>query len=177
MKKIKTNFKGLYVIKSKKYSDTRGYLREISDKNIVKSEIKFNFYSVSKKNVLRGLHFQRKNQQTKLITVTQGKILDICLDLRKNSKTFGKIFKIILSEDNCKSLLIPKGFAHGFCGLGQKNVLLYMNSDIRNPEEEYGIAWNDMNLKIKWPLKKMIISKKDKNNLSFLDFKKKIKYL
>ena len=177
MLKIKTKFKGLYIILSKKYPDHRGYLREISTKKLLNAEIKFNFYSVSKINVFRGLHFQIKNQQIKLITVLQGKIIDFCLDLRKNSKTFGKVFKIILSEENSKSLLIPKGFAHGFYAMGQKNVLLYSNSDIRNPFGEYGIKWNDKNLNIKLPNNKKIISKKDNNNMSFEVFKKKFKYL
>ena len=87
-------------------------------------------------------------------------------------KTFGKHFKIILSDKNCTSILIPKGFAHGFLGLEKENILLYGSSDYRSNKNEIGIRWNDKDLLINWPKKKLIISKKDKNNLSFNEFRK-----
>ena len=126
--------------------------------------------SYSKKNVLRGLHLQTRQTQTKLITVLKGKIFDVCVDCRKNSKTFGKYFSIILTDKKNKSLLIPKGFAHGFCSLSKDVVLHYKCSNYRSAKSEIGILWNDKDLNINWPIKKPIISKKDINNLKFKDF-------
>ena len=126
--------------------------------------------SKSKKNVLRGLHLQTKNSQEKFVSVIKGKILDVIVDLRKKSKTFGKHFKIILSEKNSKSLLIPSGFAHGFLGLENENIVLYSNNNYRSKANEIGINWNDQTLKINWPNKKFIISKKDRNNISMSQF-------
>lgn len=123
------------------------------------------------------MHFQKKNQQSKYLTVISGKIIDICLDLRKNSKTFGKIFKTELSDNSKTSIYIPKGFAHGFLALKKNTIVYYLASDKRNKYDEHTILWDDPDLKINWPKKKYIISKKDKNGMSFLDFKKKIKYL
>ena len=98
----------------------------------------------------------------------------MCVDCRKNSKTFGKYFSIVLSEKENKSLLIPAGFAHGFYTLTDNTILHYKCSKYRHAKSEIGIIWNDKDLKIKWPIKKLIISKKDKNNLNFKDFKKLI---
>ena len=126
--------------------------------------------SKSKKNVLRGMHLQTKNQQEKFITVVKGKILDVVVDLRIKSKTFGKHFKILLSEKNCKSILIPKGFAHGFLALDKENIIVYGNSNYRSKKSELGIIWNDQDLNVKWPKKKFIISKKDKKNISLKKF-------
>ena len=126
--------------------------------------------SKSKQNVLRGLHLQTKNQQEKFISVVKGKILDVVVDLRKNSKTFGKHFKIILSEKNCKSILIPEGFAHGFLGLDKENIIVYGNNNYRSKNSELGILWNDKDLNINWPKKKFIISKKDRKNFSLKKF-------
>ena len=128
--------------------------------------------SFSKKNVLRGLHLQLKQSQAKLITVLKGKIFDVSLDCRKKSKTFGKFFSIILSEKENKSLLIPKGFAHGFCSLTEDVVLHYKCSNYRHKDSETGILWNDKDIGIKWPIKKPIVSNKDKENLKFKDFRK-----
>ena len=100
--------------------------------------------------------------QAKFVTVLKGKILDVVVDLRIKSKTFGKHFKIELSEKNSKSLLIPKGFAHGFLGLEKENIVLYSNDNYRSQKNEVGILWNDKKLKINWPKKKLIISKKIK---------------
>ena len=116
---------------------------------------------------------QTVSAQEKYVSVLKGKILDVAVDLRKNSKTFGKSFKIILSEKNSKSIFIPKGFAHGFCGLEKENYMLYSCSNYRNKDSEVGIIWNDKNLNIKWPIIKPIISIKDKNNITFKEFKKK----
>ncbi len=174
MKIIKTKFKDLLIYDKKTFKDKRGYFRELYIQKHFKTKFPFDVMSFSKKNVLRGLHLQLKNPQAKLITVLTGKIYDVCVDCRKNSKTFGKYFSIYLSEKENKSLLIPAGFAHGFCTLTDDVVLHYKCSKYRNAKSETGILWNDKDLKIKWPKKKLIISKKDHNNFSFKELKKLI---
>ena len=99
----------------------------------------------------------------------KGEILDVALDLRKNSRTFGKYYKILLSENNCKSIYIPEGFAHGFSCLANENIVIYSCTNYRNASGERGILWNDKTLKINWRIKKPIVSKKDKNNPKFKD--------
>lgn len=176
MKLIKTKFKDLVIYQKNTYRDKRGYFRELYLQKNFRDRFPFDVMSYSKKNVLRGLHLQQKNSQTKLITVLKGKIFDVSLDCRKKSKTFGKFFSIILSEKENKSLLIPKGFAHGFCSLTDDVVLHYKCSNYRHKKSEIGILWNDKNIGIKWPIKQPIISKKDKKNLSFEDFKRLLKF-
>ena len=126
--------------------------------------------SFSKKNVVRGLHIQRKKPQGKFVTVLKGKIFDVALDLRKNSKTFGKVFKCILSEKNDKSIYIPPGFAHGFCSLDKENYVIYSCTKYRDKKNEIGIYYNDKSLNIKWPTKNPILSKKDQKNLTFKNY-------
>ena len=174
--KIKSNFKDLFLIQNKSFKDNRGYFKELIRENLISKKFPFLVMSYSKKNVIRGLHIQTTNSQGKFVSVLKGRIYDVTIDLRKNSKTFGKVFKIILSEKNLKSLYIPEGFAHGFCGLEKENYMLYSCSNYRDKNSEIGILWNDKYLKITWPKIKAIISKKDKNNISFEDFKKKFKY-
>tara|TARA_Y100000590_G_scaffold465495_1_gene637966 strand:+ start:1804 stop:2331 length:528 start_codon:yes stop_codon:yes gene_type:complete len=172
MKIINTKFNGLKIIKGKTFYDKRGFLREILKNKLLNSK-KFIFWiaSKSKKNTIRGLHLQKKFQQGKYVSVIEGKIFDVALDLRKKSKTFGKYFSIILSEKNSKSIFIPAGFAHGFCGLDKSNRVLYGCTNYRSKKDEVGIIWNDKSLKIKWPTKKPIISRKDRNNITFKKFK------
>ena len=178
MKVIKTAFSGLKIIKSKKNKNKRGYLIEtfrkekIYDKNLI-----FDYSVFSKKNIIRGFHFQYKHKQAKYITVLKGKILDCVIDLRKQSKTFGKIFKIILSEKNCLSLYIPEGFAHAYFSFEKTNIVYYKLSNYYKPKYENGINVMDKNLKIKWPRKKCLISKKDKNLMSFKQFSSSYKFL
>jgi dTDP-4-dehydrorhamnose 3,5-epimerase len=114
---------------------------------------------------------QTKKLQAKIITVSQGKILDVAVDLRKNSKTFGKYFSIIISQDSEFSLYIPKGFAHGFLCLSKECTVNYKCSQYRHKESETTLSWNDKNVNIKWPIKKPILSKKDKNGKSLNYFK------
>ena len=170
MKILKTPLKDLLVIKNVKFNDSRGYFRELLLEKKLKKKFKFNVVSMSKKNVIRGLHFQIKKPQGKFISVIKGKIVDVAVDLRKNSKTFGKHFKIILSDKNCTSIYIPEGFAHGFGGLEKENLVVYSCTNYRFKKGERGIKWNDKNLKIKWNISKPIISSKDKQNKSFKDF-------
>ena len=172
MKIFNTNFRGLKIIKGITHYDKRGYFREtfknsfFKDKNFI-----FWLISKSKKNVIRGLHFQDKKPQGKFISVIKGKIIDVVVDLRKNSKTYGKHFKIILSERNCTSVYIPAGFAHGFGGLEKENIVIYSCTSYRYKKGERGILWNDKVLRINWGIKKPILSLKDKKNINFKDYK------
>ena len=167
MKIIKTKLKDLFILKGKIFYDQRGFLREAYKKKIIKKNLIFAIISKSKKNVLRGLHMQKKNPQDKYILVLKGKILDVVVDARKNSKTYGKHYKIILSAKNGKSFFIPRGFLHGFLGLEKENIVLYGCTNYRHKESEITVNWNDRKLKIKWPLKKPILSKKDKKGIKF----------
>ena len=173
MKILNTNFSGLKIIKGKNYFDSRGYFREVFKNRIFKNK-NFIFWCVSnsKKNIIRGLHLQRKVKQDLFVSVIKGKIFDVVVDLRKNSKKFGKHSSNILSEQNAKSLYIPSGFAHGFCSLANESVVLYGISNYRSTTNEIGILWNDQSLKIKWPIQKPTISKKDKNNITFKEYNK-----
>ena len=148
MKKIKTPLKDLYIFQGKKFSDSRGFLREVFHKKKIKKNLIFSIVSKSKKNTLRGLHLQKEKTQDKFITVLKGEILDVVVDLRKNSKTFGKHFKIILNDQNCKFLLIPQGFAHGFLGEKKENIVLYSCSNYRDKNSEASILWKDKDLNI-----------------------------
>ena len=178
MKILTTKFSGLKIISHKKNSDSRGLLREIYKKKIIKwDNLIFDYVTISKKNVLRGFHFQSKFTQAKFVNVLKGKILDVVVDLRKSSRTFGKSFSIILSEKNCLSLYIPEGFAHAYFTYENNSIIYYKLSNYYHPEFESGLLWNDKYLKIKWPSKKPLISKKDKKLLSFYEFKKKHKNL
>tara|TARA_B100000941_G_C28315932_1_gene454012 strand:+ start:162 stop:674 length:513 start_codon:yes stop_codon:yes gene_type:complete len=169
MKIKKTKFKGLIILNGVKHEDKRGYLRELVIEKIINRKFKFQISSVSKKNVLRGLHFQIKKPQGKLISVLKGEIFDVAVDIRKNSKTFGKHFSIRLSDKNCTSLFVPPGFAHGFLTLKKENIICYSLTEYRSPKDERSLKYNDPKLKIKWPTKRPHISIKDKNANS-LDF-------
>ena len=171
MKFTKTRFKDLIIYNGKNFKDHRGFFREIYIEKGIKKKLPFFCLSQSKKNVLRGLHIQTKNPQGKYISVVKGKIFDVAVDLRKKSPTFGKYFSIILSGKNCKSLYIPPNFAHGFLALAKDNYVLYGNTRYRNEKSECGIKWDDKDLKIKWPIKKPILSEKDKENDDFKNFK------
>ena len=173
-----TKMKGLKIIQQKKVGDARGSLRETFRKKIVKwDDLIFDYATVSKRNVLRGFHFNSKYPQAKYVSVLKGKILDYVIDLRKNSKTFGKTFYIQLSEKNCKSLYIPEGFAHAYYSYSKKNIIYYKLSNYYYPKYEDGILWNDKALKIKWPSKNPLVSKKDKNLKTLEKFKKIYKTL
>ena len=163
------------IIKTNCYYDKRGYLQEIYLKKNLKKNFKFSLITFSRRNVFRGFHFQSKNQQVKLIYLVKGSILDIVIDLRRRSNNFGKAYRFKLREKNI--LYIPKGFAHGFLTLSAENVLLYYMTNYRDAKNENGIVWNDKKLKIKLPVKKLIISKKDKKLNTFDEFLKKIKSL
>ena len=176
MKIIKTKIKDLLIIKQKNNIDRRGSLRETFNKKIFKkNNFVFEYCTTSKANSLRGFHFQYKFQQAKYVNVLKGKILDCVIDLRKGSKTFGKTFKIILSDSNCLSLYIPEGFGHSYYSYNKINIVYYKLSNYYLPQFESGISVLDKSLKIIWPSKKLIISKKDKILPNLSDFKKKFK--
>ena len=170
---LKTKFKDLLIFKNKPFKDKRGYFKELIKEKQIKNKLPFTVMSYSKKNVIRGLHIQTKKSQGKFISILKGKVYDVALDLRKNSKTFGKCFTCILSEKNSKSIYIPPGFAHGFCGLEKENYIIYSCTQYRDAKSEKAIKYNDKKLNIKWPTKKPIVSKKDQNAITFIEFKKK----
>ena len=168
----KTKFKDLFLIKNNTYKDQRGYFKELIRENKLKKKFPFLVMSYSKKNVVRGLHIQTKKSQGKFVTVIKGKIFDVALDLRKKSKTFGKVYTCMLSEKNSNSIFIPAGFAHGFQSLDRETYVIYSCTKYRDKKSEITIDVNDYNLKIKWPSKIQILSNKDKKGISFLNYKK-----
>ena len=172
MKLLKTKILGPKIIKSQIFKDRRGFLKETYRKNIVGNiEFPFDVMSFSKKNVLRGLHIQTKKPQSKIITVTYGKIFDVAVDLRQNSRTFGKYVSIIISDKDSFSFFIPSGFAHGFLCLSKECTVNYKCSQYRDQKSEKTLYWKDTNVGINWPIKKPILSYKDKHlGLSLLSF-------
>ena len=171
MKILSTKFKDLKIIKGITFNDNRGSFRELYRNTFFKKkQLIFWSCSKSKKNVVRGLHLQTKFAQGKFISVVKGEIFDVAVDLRKNSKTYGKYFSIRLSEKNSNSIFIPGGFAHGFCSLKKENLVFYGFTNYRSQIHEVGILWNDPFIKVKWPVKKPIISSKDKNNITLKNF-------
>ena len=171
MKIIKTKIKDLVLVKTSIFKDKRGFFKEVEKKRVLKKKFIFDCFSYSKKNTLRGMHLQTQKSQAKIISVVQGKILDVVVDLRKNSKTYGKYFSIEISQNSNFSLFIPEKFAHGFLCLSQECAVYYKCTNYRDKNSETTIKWNDKNLNINWPIKKPILSKKDKNGINFEDFK------
>lgn len=166
----KTKIEGVLIIKPKVFGDNRGFFMETYNENDFKAQgLNYVFvqdnHSKSTKGVLRGLHFQKKHPQTKLVRVIRGEVFDVAVDLRKGSKTYGKWVGEILSEDNKKMLLIPKGFAHGFVVLSDEAEFVYKCDDVYHPEDEGGIAYNDPEIGIDWPIKdNLLLSEKDKKH-------------
>lgn len=162
---------GLKVIEPKQFGDDRGWFMETyHQKDYECAGIPCTFVqdnrAYSRKGVLRGLHFQKKYPQDKLISVLRGEIYDVVVDIREGSKTYGKWFGVILSAQNRKQLFVPKGFAHGYLVLSEEAEIFYKCSEIYHPEDEGGILWNDPKIGIKWPIihkDKIILSEKDKN--------------
>jgi len=175
MNLIKTKLDGLVVLKPTVFKDNRGYFMEsYTQKNINKLLGNVNFIqdneSESSRGVLRGFHFQKPPYtQAKLVRCLKGSVLDVALDLRKDSKTYGIFETISLTEENKKQLFIPKGFAHGFIVLSKSAILSYKVDNYYNPESESGIIWNDPDLNIDWKINKneIIVSEKDKNLPTF----------
>ena len=174
---IKTNIEGLYIVEPQVFGDDRGYFFESYkksdfDNNGLVYEFVQDNQSKSKKGVLRGLHYQKRHPQAKLVRVLDGEVFDVAVDLRKGSPTYGKWFGTILSEKNKKMMLIPRGFAHGFLVLSDVAVFLYKCDEIYHPEDEEGIIWDDPTIAVKWPLTdNLILSEKDKTNKTFQELK------
>ena len=164
MKLLKTKIDGPKIIKTKIFNDNRGFFKEVYQKKIMSNlDFPFDIMSYSTKNVLRGLHIQIKKSQAKIITVTHGKVLDVAVDLRKNSKTFGKYVAVKISHNDDFSFYIPEGFAHGFLCLSKDCTVNYKCSQYRDELSEKTLAWDDKDVNIDWPIKKPILSNKDKN--------------
>lgn len=161
-KKENTKIDGLYIIEPNVHFDERGYFfEEYNRDEFLKLGLNMEFVqqneSLSKKNVLRGLHVQKKHPQGKLVRVLTGEIYDVVVDLRENSQTFGGWFGTILSSENFKQLYIPEGFAHGFFVKSEVAKISFKVSDYWHPDNEIGIMWNDANLNIDWKLPKNVI--------------------
>ena len=167
MQIIATPLAGLMIIEPRIFNDERGHFYELFQNNryqqygmpaFVQTNV-----SYSQQNVLRGLHYQLPNAQGKLVGVIKGAVFDVALDIRKNSPTFGQWFSVLLNDQNHLQMYIPPGFAHGFCVLSDGADFYYQCTDFYMPEAEKGIAWDDNEINITWPITEPILSPKDKN--------------
>ena len=175
-----TSISGVKILKPQRFSDDRGHLTVSYNKNILFDLLGVKFvqdkWTKSDKGVLRGIHFQRKRPQGKLISVLNGKVLDVIVDLRRSSSTFGQYISLILKEDEPKILYIPKGLGHAFLSLKNNSIFFYKTTDYFFPEYDHGIKWNDNELKINWQfdefgIKSPIVSNRDKNLSTFKEYR------
>lgn len=177
MEFIKTEIEGVWVIEPKRYGDARGYFSEtfrqdLFDKHVGHVDFIQDNESFSTRGVLRGLHFQKGEwSQAKLVRVSQGKVLDVCVDLRGASPTFGKHVMVELSADNGRQLFIPRGFAHGFVVLSDVAQFQYKVDNVYAPQSEATLMWNDPELGIEWPLpaSELLLSAKDQRGVGLKD--------
>ena len=146
------------------YPDNRGFFKELFLRKKIKFNCKFTAMSFSKKNVIRGLHYQIKKKQSKILSVLKGSAVDVCVNIDPNSRKFGKVYKFNLKPGLL--LFVPKNYAHGIGFLDKENILLYHLSEYRYPKYERGIIYNDKKLKINWKIKKPILSIRDKQHRS-----------
>ena len=167
--------KGLAVIEPTIHGDARGYFVETYNKNDMSeagllADFVQDNQSKSGKGVLRGLHFQKKYPQCKLVRVLSGSVYDVAVDLRPQSETYGKYYGIVISSDNFKQFFIPEGFAHGFLTLSSEAILAFKSTDFYHPNDDGGLAWNDTDVAVDWPfeqiggIENVILSEKDKLN-------------
>ncbi len=166
MKVIKTSVKGVLIIEPPVFKDRRGFFMETyrqnryreygTDRVFVQDNLSF-----SVQGTLRGLHFQVRHPQAKLVQVMTGEIFDVAVDIRPGSPTFGKWTGAYLNEENRRQLFVPEGFAHGFCVLSETALFSYKCSDYYAPDDDGGILWSDPDLGIDWPVKEVIVSDKD----------------
>ena len=172
-----TKIKDVYIIDVKTYGDNRGYFMETyKDSDFKEAGLNYNFVqdnqSSSRKGVLRGLHFQKLHPQAKLVRVIKGEVFDVAVDLRKNSPTYGQWVGVVLSEENKRQFMIPRGFAHGFVVMSEYAEFAYKCDEMYHPEDEGGIMWNDPSIGIEWPeVGEIILSEKDKVHPSLADSK------
>lgn len=170
MKFEETEIAGVYLLEPNLYGDTRGYFMETySEREFRDHGLSYTFVqdnqSRSKGGVLRGLHFQKTHPQAKLVRVLEGEVFDVAVDLRKNSPTYGKWVGYILSEQNRRQLLIPRGFAHGFVVLSEAATFAYKCDDFYHPEDEGGIRYDDPDIGIRWPYQgQILLSEKDRHH-------------
>ena len=168
MKFYETELKGAYIIELEKFEDERGFFTRVWDKKIMQDQglksdlVQMSFSFSKKKGTLRGMHFQKEPfQEVKIVKCIQGKIFDVIIDLRVESKTYKKWIGVELSADIQKMIYVPEGFAHGFQTLEENTHVLYQMSNWFSPEHEKGIRWDDKDFNIRWPITDLIISKKD----------------
>lgn len=181
-KRIETGIKDLVIIEPTVFGDNRGFFMETySKKDFQEIGLNMDFvqdnHSKSKKGVLRGLHFQTKHTQGKLVRAIKGSVWDVAVDLRKDSETFGKWYGLLLSEENKRMIYVPEGFAHGFVTLEDETEFQYKCTDYYAPEYDSGIIWNDKDIAIEWPFEEygikvedLSLSEKDKKQQSFEEF-------
>lgn len=170
---------GLCIIEPKVFGDSRGYFMETyNQEDMHKEGLDMVFVqdnqSMSRKGVLRGLHFQKTHPQGKLVRVISGEVFDVAVDLRRSSPTFGQWHGVVLSAENKKQFYLPPGFAHGFLVLSETAEFCYKTTDFYHPEDEGGLAWNDPDIGVKWPVEsidELLLSDKDKVNPSFAELK------
>ena len=166
----KTEIEGVFIIEPKVFGDERGFFMETyKQSDFEEAGLNYNFIqdnqSRSHKGVLRGLHYQKNFPQAKLVRVIQGEVFDVAVDLRKDSKTYGKWVGVILSAENKKMFMIPRGFAHGFLVLSDTAEFVYKCDELYHPEDEGGIMWDDPDVNISWPLnEEPSLSEKDKEH-------------
>lgn len=176
MEVIETGIKDLVVIRPKVFKDERGYFFESFNQLAfeaigIKQQFTQDNQSMSSKGILRGLHFQTPpHAQGKLVRVIKGAVLDVAVDIRKNSPTYGQHYAVELSEENFLMMYIPAGFAHGFATLEDRTIFSYKCTDTYHPECEGGLMWNDPDLNIQWNIDQPILSEKDKKNQTFAGF-------
>ncbi|MGG1514067.1 dTDP-4-dehydrorhamnose 3,5-epimerase [Paenibacillus oryzisoli] len=168
MKLVETKLKDVYIIEPQAFGDHRGYFMESYNKRkFEEMGLNFDFvqdnHSLSvEAGTIRGLHYQlHPKAQTKVVRALVGAIYDVVVDIRKNSPTFGQWIGVILSEDNNRQIVVPKGFAHGICTLVSNTQILYKVDEYYSPENDRGILWNDPDLAIEWPTSKPVLSDKD----------------
>jgi dTDP-4-dehydrorhamnose 3,5-epimerase len=165
-----TKIKGVYIIDVTTFGDHRGYFMETyKEEDFVSAGLDYRFVqdnqSSSRKGVLRGLHFQKTFPQAKLVRVLKGEVFDVAVDLRKGSETYGQWVGVLLSEENHRQFMIPRGFAHGFVVVSDHAEFAYKCDEKYHPEDEGGILWNDPDVAIEWPdVGEIILSEKDKKN-------------
>jgi dTDP-4-dehydrorhamnose 3,5-epimerase len=180
MKVLKTNLEGLFLIQSNVFKDQRGifvktFHKESFEENGLETVFRESFFSISKKNVIRGMHFQLPpDDHVKLVYCTYGKVLDVVVDIRNNSQTYGKSFSVELTEDNGNILYIPKGFAHGFKSLTDNSVVVYLTTKEYSPENDTGIRWDSFGFN--WQVDNPILSERDKNFLPLSEFRSPFVY-
>ena len=166
MKVTKTKLTGVIIIEPDVFEDDRGIFKETFQSDRYKKVgIGYNFvqdnFSCSQKNVLRGLHYQKKNPQGKLASCSSGAVYDVVVDINPSSAMFGKYIGVELSEDNHRQIWVPPGYAHGFCVLTEKASFLYKCTEFYDPKDEGGIIWNDADINIEWPIERPLLSEAD----------------